>query len=56
MNNIDVITVLAYSESIVQGVRAIHKNIMKFSSPANDCNIKLDSQTYVDVRCYQTLE
>lgn len=55
INGIDVITVLAYSESIVMGVRAIHRNVLKFSSPVNDCNIKLDSQSYVDVRCFETL-
>lgn len=55
VNNIDVVTVLAYSESVVQGVQAIQRNIFKFSSPNNDCNIKLDSQSYIDVRCYQTL-
>jgi hypothetical protein len=55
INAIDVITVLAYSESIIAGVRAIHRNVLKFSSPLNDCNIKLDSQSYVDVRCFETL-
>lgn len=55
INNIDVITVYAYSESVVAGVRAVHKNVMKFSSPLNDCNIRLDTQSYVDVRCYESL-
>lgn len=55
INGIDIITVLAYSESIVMGVKAIHRNVLKFSSPLNDCNIKLDSQSYVDVRCFETL-
>lgn len=56
VNSIDVITVYAYSESIVNGVRAIQRNVLKFSSPINDCNIKLDSQSYVDVRCFETLD
>ncbi len=55
VNNIDVITVYAYSESVVSGVRAIHRNVLKFSSPNNDCNIRLDSQSYIDVRCFETL-
>jgi len=56
VNNIDVVTVLAYSESIVGGACAIHKNVLKFSSPVNDCNLKLDSQSYIDVRCFETLD
>ena len=55
INNIDVVTVYAYSEEIVAGYRTIHKNVLKFSSPNNDCNIKLDSQSYIDVRCFDSL-
>lgn len=55
INNIDVVTILAYSESVVNGVKAVQKNVLKFSSPINDCNIKLDHQSYIDARCYQTL-
>lgn len=55
INNVDVVTILAYSESVVNGVKAVQKNVLKFSSPVNDCNIKLDHQSYIDVRCFQTL-
>lgn len=55
VSGVDVVTVYAYSESIVQGNRAIHKNVLKFSSPTNDCDLKLDSQSYIDVRCFETL-
>jgi hypothetical protein len=55
INNVDVVTILAYSESVVNGVKAVQKNVLKFSSPVNDCNIKLDYQSYIDVRCFQTL-
>lgn len=55
IDNIDVINVLAYSESVVSGVKAVQKNLLKFSSPENDCNIKLDFQSYIDARCFRTL-